>query len=150
MLNLVYLGMTFPLKLALSHIVKFCSGWLVMVFPRVSRSPILGMGCRRQIPKFPTIFDNESQRSKTATDFSFAFPLNCPSNKQKRPDVHSCRYQANSQNLENTVITRNRTAGLVATSLLSQGLTTALNVWPARGKWLRLSKFNSCPRALIP
>ena len=54
----------------LSYIVKFCCCCLVTVFPRSFWSPILGMGCRCQSPKFPTIFDCESQRSKTATDFS--------------------------------------------------------------------------------
>ena len=117
-LNLVYLGMTFPPKLALCHLfAKFCCYWLVSVFPCHFWNPILGMGCRCQSPKFPRIFDCESQRSKTATDFCTWVPPYCPSDKQKRPDVRSCSYQANSRNLENTVTIRNHIAGFLATSL---------------------------------
>ena len=148
--NLGYLGITFPLKLALCRILLsfVVAGWS-WCLRAVLGTPFLewAVGAR---PQSSQQFSIASLRSKTAQIFALFFwvPLNCPSNKQKRPDVHSGSNQANSQILENTVIIRDRTAGFLATSLLSQGLTTALNMWPL--KWLRLSKFNSCPRALTP
>ena len=150
-LNLVLLGYDVSSKTSpLSYIVKFCCCWLVMVFPRNFWNPILRMGCRCQIPKFPTIFDCESPRSKAASDFALEFPKlpNCPSDKQKRPEVQS-NYQANSRISKHCSHWKShcRASGDVSSI---PSLTTALNMWRARRKWLRLSKFNSCPRALTP
>ena len=149
MKNLGYLGITFPLKLALCILLSFVvAGWS-WYLRAILGTPFLewAVYARPQSSQPFSIVSLRKAKLQRYLHF-FEFPLNCPSNKQKRPDVHSGSNQANYQNLENTVIIRDRTAGLLATSLLSQGLTTALNMWPL--KWLHLSKFNSCPRTLIP
>ena len=94
---------SFFLPSPLSHIVKFCCYWLVTVLLRNSWSPILGMGCRCQSPKFQTFSIMSLGEAKLQQIFALEFPQNCQSDKQKRPGVHSCSYQANSRSLGNTV-----------------------------------------------